>query len=175
MIDYKSDIDSAAWSLLESSDSFTQIFSANCRIKDNNQSQIRRNVLHGMNDYPQISINVMGGNPVSRNPPHTFAMNSVGFNYAVVDVPVPCTVMMVCEMKFDSANYSNKSFAAEAVVRSLFMSAYPKFGLPYVSDFSIADGRKNRQIFNDGAQINVDTRTYTLTFNLRPMLSQLSA
>jgi hypothetical protein len=178
-IDYKSAIDTQAWALLEATDSASDptlqlltYFPVNCRRKDDNKQPMQQAMQVGVNDKSYIRIEVQNSDGIARNPPHVFGMNRTSFTKTDCDIVVPCTVKLIVEMGFDKsvATKANR-FASENLVRSTLLATYPKFGLTYVHTFSMTDIKRDKVI---DAKLMAIT-TLTLSFNLRPHLSQLVA
>lgn len=173
-IDFKSDLDAQAWALLEANDAFSAKFRPGNRIKDDTKAVPQRGILGKKpGEFPQIRIQVHDATPIARQQVRTFGMNSTSYTSAVIDIPVAITVKVVVTMIFDLSASKPDRFAAQSIVRAIWAAAYPKFGLAYVSGFSIDETQRQRKVLPTD-QIERIVVTQTLMFDLKPMLSQLS-
>lgn len=180
-IDYKSSLFQNAITYLTANSALigaNGAFKPNCFLKDDVREPTKTAMGVGLNDYPKISLRITDDTPISRNPPHTFGMNSVNYTASVVDVPVPCSCKLICEMRFMKESYQRVTrFAADALVRVTWLAHYPKFGLAYCQTFTVDEKRKDEKLTGDGttSPVWLVVITQTLTFSLRPYLSQLIA
>jgi len=171
-IDFKSILDTQAWSLLEADSDFNSAagFPVGCRMKDDPRASVQRKAFRAPADFRKISIEVQDCTDAAGTP-LTFGMNSVTYTPSVVDVVKPQTAKVVVTMTFDVKSAKADRFAAQSIVRRVWNKAYPKFGLSYVGTFAVNEITRPQRA-NQGQPERIVV-TQTLTFNLRPMLSQL--
>jgi hypothetical protein len=141
-------------------------------IADDPKAPVQRTVPRSP-DQATIDIRVEDGNPIGLNVPRTFGQNSTSFTSSQCDFGVPITVRLVVIMTFDPKTTKEKRLAAESLVRSAWLSAWPKFGFAYVTGFTIGETYRVQQRAQQQPQNKPIVVTQTLTFSLRPKLSQL--
>lgn len=166
-LDYRSALEAQAWALLEASAAFTAAFKAGNRIKASGDGWLRERAKGAPADYPQLKIELRGGSDQAA--PKVFAMNSTSYASSVCDVPIPMSQQLALIFTYDKLKTGDQT-PLETIAEKVLRAKWPKFGLAYVTNFSMSTTRRELQVSGSAKQ----QTTLLMNFNLRPMLSQLS-
>lgn len=175
-LDIRSAIDGALWSSIENDAPCAAYFKTGRRQKEKTTGWLKAVMQRSPADFPSLAV-IMRGEPSPPQPQRTFAMNSLTYapvqssgpsNGSVVDVGVP--VVQQVDLVI-TAEINADTLPIEAAVDRVLWSKWPKLGLSYCTGFQISTTRKESQI--NGVRCKQVQKL--LTFNLRPMLSQLVA
>lgn len=171
-IDVKSDLDAQAWARLRAKTGFSDYFYLGNQIQDDPKSGTQR-IVPRLPNQALIDIRVEDVTPIAPNAPRTFGMNATNFSSAVCDFAMPGTARIVVTMTFDPKTTKERRLASISLVRSVWMAAYPKFGLAYVTGFTLSEPDRVQQRAAQQPQNKPIVVTQTLSFTLKPKLSQL--
>jgi hypothetical protein len=147
------------------------------QIRQNKEGQLRGIICRGVSEFPQIWLEAEGGS-AARDAPKTFAQQSTSFSSATCDMPIPMEqriIIRTVSEKFDLDVLTT----AEQVWRRLLWQKFPKLGLTWVAGWTDAWARRVQPFPESIAGSNPPPRrfvsTCTMTFALRPFLSQLAS
>lgn len=170
MLDFKSDLYAAVWSRI-----LTGVANYNANLPSGAKALPPNNLFDERVDarlkdeshrdatsYPQVQLYHGDGNQQRPLMP-TFALAS-----GTADTVMPIQHSLTMQITFDKWT-SDVQTPLEAFLHAALMSGYPKLGVSYVRDFTIGESRKFDWI---GPPKRVMVKR-TLTFTLRPHLSQL--
>jgi hypothetical protein len=155
---------------------FNTAFPLGRQIRQNKEGQIRGIICRAPGEFPQIWLDAEGGS-AARDAPTTFSQQSTSFTPATCDMPVPMEqriIVRTVSEKFDLDVLTT----AEQVWRHLLWAKYPKLGIAWVAKWTETWARRS-QPFPESIGGTPSPRrfvsTCTMTFQLRPFLSQLAS
>jgi hypothetical protein len=151
---------------------FNVAFPAGRRLKQTRDGQLRAIILRAPGDYPQIWLEAEGGS-AARDAPRTFAQQSTSFSSATCDLPVPMEQRIIIRTVLDRYDLDTMTTAEQAWHRLLWQK-FPKLGLSWVTGWTEAKSLR-MQAFPDTGDVKRFVSTCTMTFALRPFLSQLAS
>lgn len=151
---------------------FTTAYPAGRRVKQTRDGQVRAIILRAPGDYPQIWLEAEGGS-AARDAPKTFAQQSTSYTPATCDIPVPMEQRIIIRTVLDRYDLAALS-AAEQVWKRLLWAKFPKLGLTWCCGWTETFTRGMRP-FPEPTDVKRFVSTFTLTFQLRPFLSQLAS
>lgn len=154
--DYKKQLDTAIWTVLEANAQFTALVDVGRRLKAYTDGEARKRIQSAVGDYPQVKLEVTGGNTV-QNAPKVFAQNDVAFTSATVDTFVPSTQIATLIITYDKEDADHQT-PLESACRAALMSKYPKLNIADVTGFTITEKRDR-----DSLQMMRTTLTITVT------------
>lgn len=120
-------LDAAIWTLLEANLAFTTAVDAGRRLKSYTDGDARTRIHRGVNDYPQVKLEVAGGS-VGQNAGKVFAQNDVAFTHATVDTIIPITQTATIFITYDKEPATDAT-ALESAIRAALYAKYPTLGL----------------------------------------------
>lgn len=145
-----------------------------CFLFDTSVDVAKRKVVKTPNEFPNIRLDIIKSALIEdRKTPLTFGMNSVSFSSAVCNIPVSSEAVIRLMTTYPNIRMVDQT-NLEAAIDSFLMSKFPKFGLQYVSNFSVVKSRVDEK---DPELTQNAPRTITrrlITFNLRVMLAQFA-
>lgn len=167
-LDYRSALENQAWALLEADTPFSSAFLAGNRIKMSGDGWLRQKFKGAQADYPEIKIELRNGSQPT--PPKVMAMNDTAFTSATCNMTIPLSQQLAVILTYAKLKTGNQS-PLESIAEGVFWRKWPKFGLPYVLNFTMSTTRKEVTVKNTAMQ----QTTVLIAFQLRPLLSALSA
>lgn len=165
-----------AWTLLEADSGFASAVKPGNRLKQTDKEyQAKADIKRQPSDFPCCLIRVAGeslNDPVSQTP-QTFGMNAASYTSATADYGVPGTLTLLVKIIYDKMQLTTTS-PVESYVKRALLSAGPRFGLnTWVSGFRLTMKRADKKNEETGYSLRT-VAEYTLTFQIRPKLSQIT-
>lgn len=161
--DFKKQLDTAIWTVLEANTQFTTLVDVGRRLKAYTDGEARKRIQRGANDYPQVKVEV-GDDTLAVNAPKVFAQMDTAFAHTTCDTIVPSTQIARIIITYDKEDADDQT-PLESAIRAALMSKYPTLGIAGAS-FSTSTKR-------DRDPANMMRTTITLTVNRRTKHSLL--
>src|SRR5690348_14004766 len=106
--DFKKQLDTAIWTLLEANSTFTGLVVIGRRLKAYTDGEARKRIQRGAADYPQVKLEVSGGTQ-NVNAAKVFAQNDTAFTYATVDTIIPSTQIATLIITYDKEDADDQT------------------------------------------------------------------
>lgn len=160
--DFKKQLDTAIWGVLEANAAFTTLVSVGRRLKAYADAEPRKRIQRAVSDYPQVKVEVAGGS-LGLGAVKTFAQNSTTFTYATCDTIVPLTQQASIIVTYEKEDLDNQT-PLESAIRAALMSKWPTLGITGVTGFTIVESRpKDAGLVTCKMQLTVTRRAYHST------------
>lgn len=171
MLDYRTQLEASLWNILETDAAFAAAVKVGLRQKESSATRATSKVSRtAVGSYPQVEIEAVGSpSTFGASTPRTFGMNSASFSSSDIDFSVPITQQFSLTITYDFSRQKTSYRELESIVEKILWSAWPKFDLAYVVNATWTISRKA------ATEKQKPQTIFLITFNLRPMLSTLTA
>lgn len=169
-LDYRSQIEAAAWALLEADAPFAAAFRIGNRIKLSGDGWLREHMKGSPADYPQIKIEPRG-TPRIEPPPRVYG--AAPYMAAVADAATIINQQLAIIITYpaEGLRIASELPLLESLIEKWLWAKWPTYGLSYVTQATWTMTRRDARIKNN---VHPET-TFLISFSLMPMLSQLTA